>query len=318
MRRYILRRFLESVPVVLIVSVLTFTLIHMMPGGPTAVFLRNPNITAQQMHRLEVNLGLTKPLWDQYVLWMGGLLRGDWGYSYFTGEPVLVMIGQRLPNTLLLLGVTYVATAMIALPVGVIGAVRQYSATDHVLTLLAYFGLSMPFFWLALLLMILFSVQLHWLPPEGFGQTGWTLAALVSRARHLAMPVTVLTAYSVARWSRFLRSGMLETLNHPFIRAVRAKGVPERRVIYRHALRNAILPLLTVIGIDFGYLFGGAVVTETIFAWPGMGRLFFTALSERDFPVILGVVVLGAVLIIVANLLTDIAYSFVDPRIWYE
>jgi len=324
MRTYALRRILQTIPILLIISVLLFFMVRAAPGGPLTAARRNPNITEEQLQRLEEQLGLNRPLPVQYVDWIGKMLRGDMGQSIKFRRPVAVMIGERIPNTLLLVGVSFIVTLLIALPIGILSARKPYSLFDYIATTITFMGQSMPVYWLGLGLILIFYVALknpftgNPLFPGGgmntFGKEGDFLDTLW----HMVLPVTALSLGWAAWYSRFLRSSMLDVLHEDYIRTARAKGVIERYVYYKHALRNAILPLVTLIALDLPSLFAGALFVETIFSWPGMGRLFWDAARGRDYPVLLGVVMITAVLIIVANILADLAYGLLDPQVKYE
>ena len=324
MRTYALRRILQTIPILFIISVLLFFMVRAAPGGPLTAARRNPNITEEQIQKLEAQLGLNRPLPVQYVEWVGKMLRGDMGQSIKFRRPVSEMIGERIPNTLLLVGISFVLTLLIALPVGILSARKPYSLFDYIATTITFMGQSLPVYWLGLGLILIFYVMLknpftgNPLFPGGgmntFGKEGDFLDTLW----HLALPVTALSLGWAAWYSRFLRSSLMDVLHEDYIRTARAKGVIDRDVYYKHALRNAILPLVTLIALDLPTLFAGALFVETIFSWPGMGRLFWDAARGRDYPVLLGVVMITAVLIISANILADLAYGFLDPQVSYE
>ena len=324
MRTYALRRILQTIPILFIISVLLFLMVRAAPGGPLTAARRNPNITEEQIQKLEEQLGLNRPLPVQYVEWVGDMLRGDMGQSIKFRRPVSEMIGERIPNTLLLVGLSFLVTLFIALPVGILSARKPYSFFDYFATTITFMGQSLPVYWLGLGLILVFYVTLknpfngNPLFPGGgmntFGKEGDILDTLW----HLVLPVTALSLGWAAWYSRFLRSSMLDVLHEDYIRTARAKGVIDRKVYYKHALRNAILPLVTLIALDLPTLFAGALFVETIFSWPGMGRLFWDAARGRDYPVLLGVVMITAVLIISANILADLAYGLLDPQVKYE
>ena len=324
MRTYAIRRILQTIPILLIISVLLFFMVRAAPGGPLTAARRNPNITEEQIQKLEEQLGLNRPLIVQYADWMGDMLRGDMGQSIKFRRPVSEMIGERIPNTLLLVGISFLVTLLIALPVGILSARKPYSVFDYVATTITFMGQSLPVYWLGLGLILIFYVTLK-NPVDGsplfpgggmntFGKEGDFLDTLW----HLVLPVTALSLGWAAWYSRFLRSSMLDVLHEDYIRTARAKGVVDRLVYYKHALRNAILPLVTLIALDLPTLFAGALFVETIFSWPGMGRLFWDAARGRDYPVLLGVVMITAVLIISFNTLADLAYGLLDPQVKYE
>ncbi len=316
MSRYIARRLIQAVPLLLGISVVSFLILRSVPGGPLAAYENNPNITSEDIARLEHALGLDRPLHEQYLAWLGHFVVGDWGYSYATHLPVLRMIGERLPNTIYLMSVVYVVTLLVAIPIGVLTALKQYSWFDHFVTGLTFAGLSTPTFWLGLLLILLFGLTLRLLPMGGM----YTLGAgfdLSDRLRHLILPVATLAFVGAGHYVRYLRASMLETLSQDYLRTARAKGLRERLVVGEHALKNAAIPLVTVAALDLPELFAGALVTETIFGWPGMGRLFWDAATRFDYPILMGILAVSATFIILANLLADVLYAYLDPRIRY-
>lgn len=317
MSRYILRRLIQSLPLLLGISVAAFAILRAIPGGPMSAYENNPNITDADIRRLEHAFGLDRPLPEQYVSWLGQFVLGDWGYSYATHLPVLQMIGERLPNTLYLMSTVYVVTLLVALPIGILTALRQYSWFDHFVTGLTFTAYSMPTFWLGLLLIIVFGLWLRFLPLGGMYTLGMGFD-VVDRGRHLILPVATLALVGAAHYVRYLRSSMLETISQDYMRTARAKGLAERVVVSRHALKNAAIPLVTVAALDLPELFVGALVTETIFGWPGMGRLYWDAATRGDYPIIMGILIVAAGLIILANLIADVLYAYLDPRIRYS
>ncbi len=320
MGRYIIRRLLQAIPLLFLVSVAMFGLIHLLPGGPVGVFL-NPRLSAAGRAAIEQRFGLDQPLPIQYLKWIWGALQGDFGFSFVTNQPVLTVLGQRFPPTLELFTTALVLALILAILLGTISAIRQGTVTDYVVTTLSYFGISMPIFFLGLLLQELFGIVLHWLPVSGIATAGVTFDpfnALWDQFNHLLLPMLVLATSFLAGWSRYMRSSMIEVRKQDYIRTARAKGASTRTVLWRHAIRNALIPLITVVAIDFGAVAGGAAITENVFAWPGMGQLFISSLESRDYPVLLSMLVLGAVFVVAANLLADILYAVVDPRIRYS
>jgi peptide/nickel transport system permease protein len=267
--------------------------------------------------RLEHAWGLDQPLYVQYFKWLWSMVRGDWGLSYKTGLPVWQMIMSRLSATFTLMFSAFLLSVAIALPAGILSAVKRYSVPDYVVTFLAFVGVAMPSFWFGLMLQLLFSVKLGWLPSSGMQTIGGAFS-LLDRLRYLAMPTVVLALLSIAGWSRYMRSSMLEAINQDYIRTARAKGLAERTVIGKHALKNAMIPVVTIMGLDLPSWFGGAAITETIFAWPGMGRLYVEAVFGRDYPILMANLMLTAVLVVAGNLLADTLYALFDPRIKYD
>jgi peptide/nickel transport system permease protein len=287
MTTYTLRRLLQSIPILFILSILLFAMVRAAPGGPLAAAYRNPNVTKEQIELLKHQLGLDQPLPVQYLRWLGDVLRGDMGESIKFRRPVSEMIAERIPNTLALVGISFLVTLIIALPVGILSARKPYSWFDYLATTLTFIGQSLPVYWLGLALILIFYVTLQNpvtggpLFPAGGMRTIGQPASLGDLAWHLVLPVTALSASWAAWYSRFLRSSLLDVLHEDYIRTARAKGVSDRIVYYKHALRNAILPLITLIGLDLPSLFAGALFIETIFSWPGMGRLFWDAARGR-------------------------------------
>lgn len=312
---HVLKRLLGAVPLLLGVSLLLFGVLHLAPGGPLDVYADNPSVSPEALAQMRAAFGLDQPLPVQYASWVTAFFEGQWGFSIRTARPVLQEISERVVPTLLLGGTAFVLALVIAIPLGVLSAVRKYTAVDYVITLLSFLGVSMPVFWLALMLQLLFAVQWRVLPSAGMqtiGQnSGWDLA------RHLILPAGILAFASVAGWSRYMRSSMVEVLNQDYVRTAKAKGLSGGRVVYRHALRNALIPIITIVALDFASILSGAVITETIFAWPGIGRLFIESMNGRDYPVLMALMMVGSFALILSNLLADFAYAAADPRIRY-
>jgi peptide/nickel transport system permease protein len=314
---FVVRRLAQAVPVIFLISLLLFFMMHAMPGGPLAMYVHQPGITKAMLEQIRVDYGLNQGLWTQYVDWLAKAVRGDFGYSYVYAQPAAAMMLQRLPATLELMLSSFLITVVCSFLLGVYSAVRQYSFGDYLITVVSYFGFSMPTFWLGLMVLILFSVHLHWFPAGGMATAGAAFS-LGDRLWHLILPMLVLAFYTLASESRYVRSSMLDVIHQDYIRTARAKGVGEGRVIWRHALRNALLPVVTVMVMDAAYLFGGALITETIFSWPGMGRLFIQAILQSDYPVLMAVVSFLSVVIVLANIFADVLYGLLDPRIQYS
>jgi peptide/nickel transport system permease protein len=313
---FLLKRLLGAVPLLLAISLLLFVIVHLAPGGPLDVYVDNPSVTPEALEQLRIGYGLDRPLPLQYLLWLKSMLEGAWGYSIRTGRPVTQEIVERLPATLLLGGTALALSLAIALPVGILTAALRRSGVDRVLTFLSFSGISIPVFWLALMLQLLLSIKLGWLPAAGYETIG--ASGVRDRLAHLAMPALVLSLATIASWSRFLRSSLIDVLEQDYIRTAFAKGHGFAGVILRHALRNALIPVVTVISLDLASVISGAVITETVFAWPGIGRLFVESMDGRDYPVLMGLMMLGSVALILANLLADLLYAAIDPRIRYE
>ncbi|MGI8687281.1 MAG: ABC transporter permease [Thermomicrobiales bacterium] len=313
MSRYIVSRLIQAAVVLILVTVITFSLIHLAPGGPSAV-LTDAKLPPEQIARQRANLGLDKPVYVQFLKWANGLVHGDFGISYTDERTVLSEIGQRLPNTLILAGTAFLLALIVSIPVGIYTAQRARSIPDHIISGISFIGLSTPVFWFGIVLIIIFSVQLHWLPASGM-RTINAPNSLPDLLKHLMMPALVLAMPTTAQFSRFVRASVLETLNQDYVRTARAKGLAPSIVTYRHVLRNALMPVVTIIGLTLPVVVTGAALTETVFGWPGMGRLAVDAASTRDYPVIMGVTVLVAAVVILMNLLTDLAYMAIDPRV---
>jgi peptide/nickel transport system permease protein len=320
MGRYIIRRVIQAIPLLFLLSIAMFGLIHLLPGGADAV-LFNPHLTAAARAALRARMGLDDPFYIQYVKWISSALTGNFGYSFNTNELVSVILARRFPATLELFGIAFFVALTLAILIGVISAVRQGTLTDYSLTILAYVGISMPAFLLGLFLQDIFGVSLHWLPTSGTGSYGLSLSpfdSFIDQLQHLILPVTALSILFIAGWSRYMRSSMIEVVKQDYMRTARAKGVGTAELLLRHALRNAVIPLITIVALDFGAIAGGATITEGVFAWPGMGLLFIDSLDRRDYPVLIAMLMLSAFFVITFNLLADILYAVMDPRIRYS
>ena len=322
MLAYALRRLVLAVPLLLGITLISFVVIHLAPGEPVDLQTGDLSVqsSAQAKQLLREVYGLDKPLTVQYWNWLGRLTRLDFGRSFAPdGRPVLQKISERLPITLLLNIVEMLIIVALAVPIGVLSATRQYSMFDKVTTIFVFVGFATPDFWLALLLMILFGVQLGWLPISGLRSLNWEYLSFWRQQwdflGHLALPILVATFGGLAGFSRYMRQSMLEVIRQDYVQSARAKGLAEPIVIGKHALRNALLPVVTILGLSLPGLIGGSVIVESIFAIPGMGQLMVQAVFERDYPVIMGNLVIVSTLTLVANLVADVTYSFVDPRI---
>lgn len=315
MGRYLGARAAQAIFLLLCVSAVSYGIMNVAPGGPLGVYLHNPQVTPDQIALLRSQLGLDRPWYVRYVGWLGGLLRGQWGYSYYTGRPVLAMIGERLPATLLLMGSAFLLALGLAVPLGLYAATHKYRWSDHLFSFGTFFVWAMPTFWFGVMLQLILAVHLRLLPVAGMHEVGD--ASAVDLLRHLVMPALVLGLGSIASWSRYVRSSVLEALGQDYVRTALAKGLPARDVLTRHALRNALLPVITLMGLDLPALFSGAVITESIFGWPGMGRLFLAALANRDYPLEMAGVMISSAFLITSNLVTDLVYAVLDPRITY-
>ncbi len=327
MSAYILRRLLQAVPLLLGIATLVFFVLSLAPGDPTTFYF-SPNVPPEVLEQLRVNFGLDQPLHIRYVKWLLAFLTGDFGFSFGKGRPVADILIETLPNTLVLTVSSLLLMFTVGVAVGVWQAVRQNSVADNVLGATSLFFYSMPSFWLALMLMLLFSLKAHqWGWPIAFPPTGTTSVdydllstggQIRDRFMHLVLPVTTLTLALAAGVARYTRGQMLEVIRQDYVRTARAKGLPERAVIGRHALRNSLIPVVTLLGLYLPFLFSGTVFVEKIFAWPGMGRVIVDAILQRDYPVVMATSFLFAALTILGNLLADVLYAIVDPRIRYE
>ena len=322
LRTYVIRRILIAIPTLIAISAITFTIIHLAPGGPFQVFLAmNPRTPGWQIELLRKRYGLDKPILVQYIIWLKMLFSGNLGFSFISGQPVKMMIGSRVINTLKLMITSEIIALITAIPLGVISAVKKNSIIDNFCRVTAFLGVSMPTFWFAFVLLMIFGVKLHWLPIGGVMTPGMEYAPFFARVldqiKYFILPVVVLSLYSMGSWMRYARSSMLEVIRQDYVRTARAKGLPERVVIYRHALRNALIPIVTLLGLALPSLISGAMITETVFSIPGMGRLTLQAMLNNDYPLAMVCLLLQSYLLIFGNLVADIIYAVVDPRIKY-
>jgi peptide/nickel transport system permease protein len=324
MTRYIIRELLQKIPLLIIISIIVFLLANSLPSGLMASYEGNPNISKEDLVRLQEELGLNTPVHIKYIRWLGNVVRGDLGYSLVSRRPVAEEIAERLPATLYLGITSFVISLLIAIPLGILAARRQYSIFDNIATIFAYVGQSIPVFWFGLILIIIFNGTLtnpvtdRPLFPGGGMYTIGAPWSLWDRLHHLFLPVVMLSLLQVATHMRYMRSGMLEVIRQDYIRTARSKGLSERAVIYGHALKNSLLPLVTIIGLELPTLVNGAVFTETIFSWPGIGRLFINSAERGDYVMLMAIIMLSTILVLVFTLLTDITYAFLDPRIQYS
>jgi peptide/nickel transport system permease protein len=317
MRRYVLRRLLAIIPLVVLISMLCFALMHAIPGGPTGVLAENPRVSGEDAERARVSFGLDKPLPVQYGTWLyRALVRGDFGRSFVTGEPVLAMILQRLPATLELMGSAFVIALLVGMGIGILSALRPHTRLDAFLTVVSLVVISVPVFWSGLMAMMLFCVKWRLLPSAGMYTLGMS-GSIVDHLRHLVLPSTVLSLVFIASWSRYLRATLQEILAKEFMGVAKAKGLSNVAVLVRHGLRNALAPVLTVIVLNLPMLFTGSVIVETLFSWPGMGRLFYEGLARMDYSRLMAIVFITSVLIALLNLIADVIHAYLDPRIRY-
>ena len=311
MGRLALNRLAQSCLLLVGVSVIGFGLMHLAPGGPLAVYTMNPTVTAQDIERVRHQFGLDQPLAVQYLKWAAGMVSGHWGYSFFGGEPVVRVVLGRVPATLELMGSSMALALIGGVAIGTLAALRRNTAFDYATAAAAMLALSLPTFWFGLLGIYVFAQTLGWLPAGGSAGSGGLLDGL----RHLLLPMLVLAFVLVAQWSRYTRSAMIDILGQDFIRTARAKGLSAGRVLWGHGLRAALVPLVTLLGLQLPLLVGGALVTETVFGWPGMGLLFVTSLGTRDYPVLMAILMVGALIVVLGNLAADLLAAAIDPRI---
>jgi peptide/nickel transport system permease protein len=317
--KYLLRRLLITIPTLLGISLVLFTILALAPGDPFEELALNPNIPAEVRLNLRQQFGLDDPVPIRYLRWLTAMMQGDWGYSFVSRVDVDTLILQRLPTTLFVLGTAYGLALLIALPVGVMSAVRPYSLFDHIATTCAFVGYSLPTFFTGLLFILLFSLYLDWLPfiysttIEARGM-GWVIEHL----RQAAMPIAVLSLFEAASLTRFVRASMLDVIHQDFVTTARAKGLTERRTIVGHVLRNALIPVITIVALQLPGIFTGAVITEQIFRVPGIGALLITSIQSTDTPVVMAITFVYSMLVVVFNLIADIIYGVLDPRITYH
>lgn len=320
MATYVLRRLIQAIPILIGISVISFLIINLAPGDPTDRF-RSGRVSAETIQNLIRLYGLDKPLPEQFVSWFTAFwqfpFRADaWGYSFVDGQPVVEKIFEKIPNTLELMGTSLIVTMVVSIPLGVLAAVKQYSWADKIITTAATIGYALPSFVLGILLLYIFAIKLNLFPLFGRQSLGRE-GDLPDYLRHLFLPVVSLAIQQIAAWSRYMRSSMLEVLQQDYVRTARAKGLPASKVLYKHALRNALLPVITLLGLSLPSLLAGAAITETIFSWPGLGYLAIQSVTTNDFPVILAIVMIGGMMVLLGNLLADVLYGLVDPRIKY-
>lgn len=323
MKKYIVKRILLSIPILFGITIITFAIIHITPGGPTILTTQmNVKVSQESQNRLKTLYGLDKPIHVQYINWLNRLIKLDFGKSFVDDRKVIEKIIERIPATLILNIVSLTIILVVAIPLGIISATKQYSFIDRFTTVITFVGFSIPTFWLALLLMLFFGVYLEILPISGMTSVVFdelsTFDKIIDFLKHLILPAAISSIGGFASISRYTRSNMLEVINQDYIRTARAKGLPENMVIYKHALKNALLPIITILGLSLPGLISGGFIFETIFAWPGMGRLGYESAMNFDYPVIMGIATIGSILTLFGNILADITYAIVDPRIRYR
>lgn len=313
MLRFLLNRIAQILVLLVIVSIIGFVILNLIPGGPLAQYGLDPGMTQEDIERIKEQLGLNRPLWVQYLDWAWRLLQGDWGHSFRDGASVLDVIGRHLFATLLLMGTSTALAIALGTWIGIRGATHRYSAFDHLATVGAMVALSIPTFWFGLVGIYIFSLKLGWLPAGNMYTIGDE--SVLDYLHHLILPSIVLALVHVAVWSRYMRTATLDVINQDFVRTARAKGLSERRILMKHVVGNALLPMITLAGMQLPGILTGALVTETVFTWPGMGRLFLDSIGYGDYPVVMGLLMFSAILVIIGNLIADIAVAIVDPRI---
>lgn len=314
MLKTILKRILQCIPTLFVVVSITFVLTRMIPGNP-AITILGPQASPQDIAEMEIKLGLDKSMLEQYIDYMTGVLKGDFGTSYVYNRPVTSLIAEKVPQTLMITITALVIALIIGVCIGILSALKQYSIFDYFFMILALIGVSMPIFWLGLMLVSLFSVQLSWLPALGIGSIDKGLWDVIS---HMILPCFCLATIPMATFARITRSSMLEVIHNDSINALRARGIKERSIIWKHALKNALPPIVTVFGLQLASAFTGAILTESIFSWPGMGTMIVSAIDNRDYMLIQGTVLFMAIVFVVVNLIVDIIYMLINPRVSYE
>ena len=317
MFRYILKRLLYAIPVFLGITFVIYTLINLAPGGPLSVLAASGEMSLSDLEALKISMGLDKPIVIRYFIWLGDLLHGDFGISYRTSQEVSLMISQRIMPSLMLTGTGILAAMLVGVPLGIISAYKPNSVWDHISTFISFNGASVPNFFLSLLLIYVLAVKLKWFPTSGMQSSGMS-GNLLDLLHHLALPAFVCGIQPIGNYIKQTRSSVLEVLNEEYIKTARSKGLTNVVIVLKHAFRNALIPIVTTISLSIPFLIGGAVVTEQIFAWPGIGSLMITAITSRDYPVIMGVAVLICGVVLVANLILDLIYAALDPRIKFK
>lgn len=313
MRGAIVRRLVAAVPLLLLISIAVFGLLHLVPGGPLAVYLANPDVRPEDLERLRRSLGLDQPLWQQYLRWLGGFVSGDWGYSYSDGRPVLERVIERLPATVELVSASVILALLATVPLGIVAALGRRTAARMVASALSFAGISLPVFWFGLVLQLVFALSLGLLPSSGRTTPGD--GSLADRLAHVLLPATMLGLVHAAAWSRYLHAAIADTRMQPFVAAAAARGASRRAILWRHTVRPALLPVVTVVLLDVALMAAGAVVTESVFAWPGLGSLFTEALARRDYTLLMALLMLASVAVVIFNLIADLCYAVVDPRV---
>ena len=317
MRAYVIRKLMLMIPILLGIVVVSFVIVHIAPGDPTTVMV-SPKIKPADLARIKSNLGLEEPLSVQFVKWFRNVLQFDFGVSFISGRKVSDVLKEKIPNTLLLMGTGIFVALVTSIFLGTLSAVKYKSVFDWFISLVTIFGISIPVFWLALTMIMLFSVELGWLPATGMYNLKLDQIKLWDRIAHMIMPVFCIATPRIARWTRYIRANMLEVIHQDYILTAKSKGLQEKVVIYKHALKNAMIPMVTLLGLSLPAIIGGSFIIESIFGWPGMGLTAVDAVFQRDYPVILAINTISAIMVLVCNFLADIAYAYLDPRVRYS
>ena len=323
MTSYIIRRLIQTGVVLIVLSFVTYSLMGLMPGDPLDIACAaNPKCTPENLAQMKKNLGLDRPIYERYAKWAISFVQGDFGYSRIYRKPVAEILTPRLFNTMILWGCALFVSLLIAIPLGVFSSLKAGTKTDYSVNFFAFMGISTPSFWLGLVLIIIFAVWLEWLPAGGVETVGLEMNSnwevFLDRAKYLVLPVVALSAQTIASWIRYTRSSMMETMRMDFIRTARAKGLSSQRVVFMHGLRNALIPVVTVIAVSFSYMFSGALITETVFSYQGAGKLIYDSIIGNDFNVAMCAFVIGCVAVLIMNLVADLCYAYLDPRISYK
>lgn len=315
MGRFILRRLIGAIPLLLGISIVLFVLIHLPPGGPADIYAGQPGITQADLEQIEENLGLNDPLPVQYIKWLQGIVTGDWGNSYKDGRPVTQAIFERLPATLELMIASSIISIILAIPIGLYTATRATRFPRYIVNIFTMLGISVPTFWTGLMVILIFASKLGWIPTGGRGGEDLDV---IDRLHHLIAPALVLGTVSIAGWARYVHSSMIEVMQEDYVRTARAKGLKERAVVLSHGFRNASIPVITLLGLEIPKMFSGALVTEVVFSWPGIGRLITESILGRNYPVLMGAFLLASLMVVIGNLLADVLYGLTDPRVRYD
>ncbi|MBQ8804238.1 MAG: ABC transporter permease [Tyzzerella sp.] len=312
MKNYILKRIVQMIPVLILVSIFSFMIIHLAPGDPINMYIR-PDMTEEEIQIIREDLGLDGTIVEQYVAWLKNVLRGNFGNSVITHQPVADQIFNKLPSTLLLMGTSFVLSIIIAIPLGLVSGMKKNKLVDQVISIFSYIGISIPSFWFALMLIIVFSLNLHWFPTNGMRTIG--VESVLDVVWHLVLPSIVLSIDNIAVFTRYIRSNTITQLEEEYVLTAKSKGVPKKRIMTGHVLKNCLLPIITIAGMNLASLVTGSFIIESVFGWPGMGTLGMSAINSRDYPMIMGFTMLSCLILIVGNLIADLLYSVADPRI---